>query len=198
MTRIILGIGVLTLGVAVAAQVKEEWPALGTIAKAAQEEKAKAAQDEKAKTAPASKPESKAPVKPEDAAPAAKKYTNEDLGRSRPRPTPLYPTPPSATSFSPDRPKDEAYWRSRAKPILQRQQDITSRLSVLKARLDSIKGNGLDVSVANGQSSPIQAERRQLGYQVADLEAQMRRLDQMMATLEDEGRRGGALPGSFR
>jgi len=190
MTRIILGIGVLTLGVAVAAQVKEERPALGTIAKAAQEEKAKAAQDEKAKTAAASNPESKAP--------AAKKYTNEDLGRSRPRPTPLYPTPPSATSFSPDRPKDEAYWRSRAATILKAREDTTSRLSVVKARLEAIKGNGLDVSVANGQSSPIQAERRQLGYQVADLEAQMRRLDQMMATLEDEGRRGGALPGWFR
>jgi len=198
MTRIILGIGVLTLGVAVAAQVKEERPALGTIAKAAQEEKAKAAQDEKAKTAAASKPESKAPVKPDGEAPAAKKYTNEDLGRSRPRPTPLYPTPPSATSFSPDRPKDEAYWRSRAATILKAREDTTSRLSVVKARLEAIKGNGLDVSVANGQSSPIQAERRQLGYQVADLEAQMRRLDQMMATLEDEGRRGGALPGWFR
>ena len=198
MTRIILGIGVLTLGVAVAAQVKEERPALGTIAKAAQEEKAKAAQDEKAKTAAASKPESKAPVKPDGEAPAAKKYTNEDLGRSRPRPTPLYPTPPSATSFSPDRPKDEAYWRSRAATILKAREDTTSRLSVVKARLEAIKGNGLDVSVANGQSSPIQAERRQLGYQVADLEAQMRRLEQMMATLEDEGRRGGALPGWFR
>jgi hypothetical protein len=71
-------------------------------------------------------------------------------------------------------------------------------LSVVKARLEAIKGNGLDVSVANGQSSPIQAERRQLNYQVLDLEAQLRRVEQMMATLEDEGRRGGALPGWFR
>ena len=190
MTRIILGIGVLTLGAAVAAQVKEERPALGTIAKAAQEEKAKAAQDEKAKTAAASNPESKAP--------AAKKYTNEDLGRSRPRPTPLYPTPPSATSFSPDRPKDEAYWRSRAQPILERQRDITSHLTVLKARLESIKGDGLDVSLANGQSSPLAAERRQLTYQVTDFEAQLKRYEQLMAALEDEGRRAGALPGWFR
>ena len=196
MTRIILGIGVLTLGAAVAAQVKEERPSLGTIAKAAQEEKAKAAQDEKAKTAPASKPESKAEEKGEK--PAAKKYTNDDLGRSRARPTPLYLSPPSATSYSPDRPKDEAYWRSRAAPILKAREETTYRLSVLKTRLEAIKGNGLDVSVANGQSSPIQAERRQLNYQVLDVEAQLRRLEQMMATLEDEGRRAGALPGWFR
>ena len=208
MTRIILGIGVLTLGVAVAAQVKDERPSLGTIAKAAQEEKAKAGQEEKAKAAAASKPESKAPAKPDGAAaaategktekPGAKKYTNEDLGRSRPRPMPLYLSPPSATSFSPDRPKDEAYWRSRAQPILERQRDITSHLTVLKARLESIKGDGLDVSLANGQSSPLATERRQLTSQVADFEAQQKRLDEMMAALEDEGRRGGALPGWFR
>jgi len=200
MTRIILGIGVLTLGAAVAAQVKDERPPLGTIAKAAQEEKAKAAA--------ASKPESKTTAKPNGAAeapaegkaekPGAKKYTNEDLGRSRPQPVPLYLSPPPATSFRADRPKDEAYWRSRAEPILQRQKEIASYLTRLKARLESIKGDGLDVSLANGQSSPLAAERRQLTSQVADFEAQQKRYEEMMAALEDEGRRGGALPGWFR
>jgi len=207
MTRIILGIGVLTLGVAVAAQVKDERPSLGTIAKAAQEEKAKAAQEEKAKAAAASKPESKAPAKPDGAAaaategktekPGAKKYTNEDLGRPRPS-APLYLSAPPATPYRADRPKDEAYWRSRAEPILQRQKEIASYLTRLKARLESIKGDGLDVSLANGQSSPLATERRQLTSQVADFEAQQKRLDEMMAALEDEGRRGGALPGWFR
>jgi len=201
MSRIILGLAVVSLGAVVAAQVKEERPALGTIAKAAQEEKAKAAQEEKAKAAKEEKAkapatgdsESKTPEKP-----AAKKYSNEDLGRSRPWPTGLYLSPPPTTPYRADRPKDEAYWRSRAQPILERQRDITSHLTVLKARLESIKGDGLDVSLANGQSSPLAAERRQLTYQVTDFEAQLKRYEQLMAALEDEGRRAGALPGWFR
>jgi hypothetical protein len=200
MSRIILGLALVSLGAVVAAQVKEERPALGTIAKAAQEEKAKAAAT--------SKSESKTPAKPDGATaatadgktekPAAKKYSNEDLGRSRPWPTGLYLSPPPNTPYRADRPKDEAYWRGRAQPILERQRDITSHLTVLKARLESIKGDGLDVSLANGQSSPLAAERRQLTYQVADFEAQLKRYEQLMAALEDEGRRAGALPGWFR
>jgi len=198
MSRIILGLAVVSLGAVVAAQVKEERPALGTIAKAAQEEKAKAAKEEKAQAAAKADAATAPATDGKTEKPAAKKYSNEDLGRSRPWPTGLYLSPPPNTPYRADRPKDEAYWRSRAQPILERQRDITSHLTVLKARLEGIKGDGLDVSLANGQSSPLATERRQLTYQVADFEAQLKRYEQLMAALEDEGRRAGALPGWFR
>jgi hypothetical protein len=68
-----------------------------------------------------------------------------------------------------------------------------------KKRLESLKADeGLDVSVANGRSSPTQAERQRLASYVQDLEYQVRSNEQAMKDLEDEGRKAGALPGWFR
>ena len=123
-----LGIGVFTLAAAgLTAQSNKDRPSLGAIAKAAQEEKAKAEQ-EKAKTAP-TKPESTAPAKVESPAPAttdaktekpaSRTYTNDDLGRRQPRPLPVYTVDAAAQKpyLTGDRPKDEAYWRSRRPTI---------------------------------------------------------------------------------
>ena len=218
MNRIWLGICLLTLGGAVAAQVQREaQPPLGTVAKATREAKAKAASS--------SAPENKAPAKsgsstkaaPDEnsvKATAAKKYTNEDL-YVRPRPSggPSSPTSSSAsspttyrtrtttgfTSSSADRGKDEVYWRSRAEPVRRALQEYTDRLKVAKKQLETLKANdGLDVSVANGKSSPNQYERQRLTNHVMELEGQVRRYEGAMKSLEDEGRRAGALPGWFR
>jgi len=217
MTRTWLGIGVLTLGaVAVAAQ-KQEQPSLGAVAKAVQEEKAKAAAKQKT--------ESKTPAKSQEAAKAApdsktakatpdadagkaagKKYTNEDLDR-RPRPYSPTSSPYSTSSRtrttsmtrSTDLGADEAYWRRRSAPLRERLRQTTERLNAAKANLESKKApEGLDVSVANGRSSPAQAERDRLASYVAQLESQLQRDEEALRTLEEMGRRAGALPGWFR
>jgi hypothetical protein len=211
----LLGMTVLTLGGAVAAQVqRESQPPLGTIAKATQEEKAEAAAT--------TTPENKTPVKSGGTTKATsdkktgkttmKKYTNEDL-YVRPRPAAGSPTSsstPSPTAYRTrtttgsassggDRGKDEAYWRSRAEPVRRSLQEYTDRLKVAKKQLESLKADdGLDVSVANGRSSPNQYERQRLTNHVMELEAHVRRYEQAMKNLEDEGRRAGALPGWFR
>jgi hypothetical protein len=189
MTRILLGIGMLTLSVAVAAQGKKEQPRLGAVAKAAQEEKA-AKPAGNGKTTDATT----------DTA-AAKKYSNEDLDR-RPRPSSPSASRTAATGAamvsSGNGGKDEEYWRSRAQSIRQRLQESTDRLSIAKARLESLKSDGIDIAVANGRSSPTAAERQRQANLVQDLEARVRRDEQAMKTLEDEGRKAGALPGWFR
>lgn len=199
MSRLWLGIGVLTFGAVVAAQVKQEQPPLGAVAKAVQEEKAQ--------TAGQGKPESKTPVKSEDAAkatPETKKYTDADLDR-RPRPQSPTSSPYSTRARTTTRTtstslgSDEAHWRHRASPIRERIQETTERLNAAKAHLESKKApQGLDVSVANGRSSPAQAERDRLATYVRQLEGQLRRDEQAMKALEDQGRRAGALPGWFR
>ena len=228
MNRIWLGIGLLTLGGAVAAPLtlasavaaqvqREAQPPLGTVAKATREAKAKAASS--------SAPENKAPAKsgsstkatPDEnsvKATAAKKYTNEDLS-VRPRPSGGTSSPTSSSASSPttyrtrtttgstsssaDRGKDEVYWRSRAEPVRRALQEYTDRLKVAKKQLETLKANdGLDVSVANGKSSPNQYERQRLTNHVMELEGQVRRYEGAMKSLEDEGRRAGALPGWFR
>jgi len=100
---------------------------------------------------------------------------------------------------SADRGSDEAYWRRRASPILERLRDTTERMKVAKAHLDTKKApEGLDVAVANGRTSQGQAERAQLTAYVTQLEGQLRRDEQALKNLEEEGRRVGALPGWFR
>lgn len=199
-----LGIGVLTLGAVAAAQVKQEQPSLGAVAKAVQEEKAKTGKGKLAtKTSAKSDDAAKAAPDPKTDETTGKQYTNEDLDR-RPRPhspTSSYPTRTRTTSMtkSTDRGADEAYWRRRAGPILERLRDTTERLNEAKAHLENKKApDGLDVSVANGRSSQAQAERDRLTTYVMQLEGQLRREEQAMKHLEEEGRRAGALPGWFR
>jgi hypothetical protein len=178
--RIWLGIGVLTLGAAVGAQVKTDQPSLGAVAKAGKEEKAA-----RAGKADATEQE------------PAKKYTNEDLVR-RPRAWYRSYSTASLTPGPGGRGNDEAYWRRRARDIRQRLQAASDRLNLVKARLENVKGEGLDVSLANGRSSPMQSERQRLKAQVLDLEGQVQFYEQQLKDLEDEGRRAGALPGWFR
>lgn len=231
----LLGIGVLALGGAVAAPLtlpgavaaqvqRESQPPLGTVAKTTREAKAKGAAATAAenKTPAKSGSETKATSDDKSGKTTAKKYTNEDL-YVRPRPTSTSSTTSSSSSSttyrtrtatgsvssgdrsttgstsSGDRGKDEAYWRARAEPIRRSLQESTNRLNVAKKHLESLKSNeGLDVSVADGRSSPNQYEQQRLTNQVMELEAQVRRYEQGMKSLEDEGRRAGALPGWFR
>ena len=185
MSRIWLGIGVLALSGVVAAQVKQEQPSLGAVAKATKEQrsKAKAAADAKAASKPAT-------------------YTNENLdGRPRPTTPTAYRTAVRGGSMgkSGSDGKDEAYWRRRAEPIRQQLGYSTERLNAAKKRLENLKADeGLDVSVANGRSSPAQAERQRQASLVQELETQVQYLEQRMKNLEDEGRKAGALPGWFR
>jgi hypothetical protein len=178
--RIWIGLGVLTLGAVVAAQVRTDQPPLGSVAKAAREEKAARDKADGTEQEP------------------AKKYTNEDLvGRPRAWYR-SYSIRPSSASGASGRGNDEAYWRSRAGRIRERLQSSSDRLNLLKTRLDSVKADGLDISLANGRYSPQQAERQRLKSQVLDLEAQVQQYEQQLKDLEDEGRRAGALPGWFR
>ena len=185
MSRIWLGIGVLALGGVVAAQVKQEQPSLGAVAKATKEQrsKAKAAADAKAASKPAT-------------------YTNENLdGRPRPSAPTAYRTAVRSASMvkSGSDGKDEAYWRRRAEPIRQQLAYSTERLNAAKKRLESLKADeGLDVAVANGRSSAAQGERQRQASLVQELESQVQYLEQRMKNLEDEGRKAGALPGWFR
>ena len=185
-----LGIGVLALGAAVAAQVQEQ-PSLAEAAKAAKEQKAKAKAESDAKAA----------AKKGDDAAAGKKYTNEQLDR---RPRPWSPTAnraavKSAAMVNSGRGgKDEAYWRRRAEPLRRRLQLSTEQLTSAKARLNSLKADGVDIALANGRSSPIQSERQRQTAYVHELEARVASDEQAMKDLEDEGRREGALPGWFR
>lgn len=185
MSRIWLGIGVLALSGVVAAQVKQEQPSLGVVAKATKEQraKAKAAADAKAASKPAT-------------------YTNENLdGRPRPSAPTAYRTAVRSASMvkSGSDGKDEAYWRRRAEPIRQQLAYSTERLNAAKKRLESLKADeGLDVAVANGRSSAAQGERQRQASLVQELESQVQYLEQRMKNLEDEGRKAGALPGWFR
>ena len=185
MSRIWLGIGVLALSGVVAAQVKQEQPSLGAVAKATKEQrsKAKAAADAKAASKPAT-------------------YTNENLdGRPRPTTPTAYRTAVRGASMgkSGSDGKDEAYWRRRAKPIRQQLAYSTERLNAAKKRLEGLKADeGLDVAVANGRSSAAQGERQRQASLVQELESQVQDLEQSMKGLEDEGRKAGALPGWFR
>jgi hypothetical protein len=125
MSRIWLGIGVVALSGVVAAQVKQEQPSLGVVAKATKEQraKAKAAADAKAASKPAT-------------------YTNENLdGRPRPSAPTAYRTAVRSASMvkSGSDGKDEAYWRRRAEPIRQQLAYSTERLSAAKKRLDALK-----------------------------------------------------------
>jgi hypothetical protein len=185
MSRIWLGIGVLALSGVVAAQVNQEQPSLGVVAKATKEQraKAKAAADAKAASKPAT-------------------YTNENLdGRPRPSAPTAYRTAVRGASMmksGSDR-KDEAYWRRRAEPIRQHLAYGTERLNAAKKRLESLKADeGLDVAVANGRPSAAQGERQRQASLVQELESQVQNLEQRMKNLEDEGRKAGALPGWFR
>ena len=205
MSRIWIGIGVLALSGVLAAQVKQEQPSLGAVAKATKEQRAKkAAADARAaanaKAAEAKAAEAKAASKPAT-------YTNENLDG---RPRPSAPTTSSPTTYrtstrstsmvrSSGDGKDEAYWRRRAEPIRQQLGYNTDRLNLAKKRLESLKADeGLDVSVANGRSSPVQGERQRLTSYVQELEYQVHHYEQAMKNLEDEGRKAGALPGWFR
>jgi hypothetical protein len=185
MSRIWLGIGVLALSGVVAAQVKQEQPSLGAVAKATKEQrsKAKAAADAKAASKPAT-------------------YTNENLdGRPRPSAPTAYRTAVRSASMvkSGSDGKDEAYWRRRAEPIRQQLAYSAERLNAAKKRLESLKADeGLDVAVANGRSSAAQGERQRQASLVQELESQVQYLEQRMKNLEDEGRKAGALPGWFR
>ena len=185
MSRIWLGIGVLALSSVVAAQVNQEQPSLGVVAKATKEQraKAKAAADAKAASKPAT-------------------YTNENLdGRPRPSAPTAYRTAVRSASMvkSGSDGKDEGYWRRRAEPIRQQLAYSTERLNAAKKRLESLKADqGLDVAVANGRSSAAQGERQREASLVQELESQVRYLEQRMKNLEDEGRKAGALPGWFR
>lgn len=182
MSRIWLGMGVLALSGVVAAQVTQEQPSLGAVAKATKEQRAKAA---------AAKAASKTPA-----------YSNGNLdGRPQPSSPTTYRTAMKSTSMtrSSGDGKDESYWRRRAQPIRQQLEYSTDRLNMAKKRLESLKADeGLDVSVANGRSSPVQAERQRLASYVQELEYQVRHHEQAMKNLEDEGRKAGALPGWFR
>jgi hypothetical protein len=78
-------------------------------------------------------------------------------------------------------------------------QEYTDRLKVAKKEQEALKTKqGLDVAVANGQSSPNTYEVQRLANYVMELEGQVRRYEGAMKSLEDEGRRAGALPGWFR
>lgn len=196
MSRIWLGIGVLALSGVVAAQVKQEQPSLGAVAKATKEQRAKtkAAADAKA-AANAKAADSKAASKPPT-------YTNENLdGRPRPSAPTAYRSAVRSGSMvkSGSDGKDEGYWRRRAEPIRQQLAYSTERLNAAKKRLESLKSDeGLDVAVANGRSSAAQGERQRQASLVQELESQVQYLEQRMKNLEDEGRKAGALPGWFR
>ena len=198
MTRILLGIGMLTLGVAVAAQGKKEQPTLGAVAKAAQEAKAKSTAEAPVKA----KDEVKTTTDASTEKAAAKKYSNEDLdGRPQPSSPTAYRTAvkgAAMVSSSGASGRDESYWRARAQSIRQRLQESTDRLNIAKARLDNLKSDGIDIAVANGRSSPMQAERQRQANYVQELESRVRRDEQALKNLEDEGRKAGALPGWFR
>jgi hypothetical protein len=200
MSRLLLGIGAIALGVAVSAQGTQEQPSLGAVAKAAQEEKAKA-----------NGTSSRAPAKGDATAKAtssgktekapAKKYTNQDLGATSP--SPWYPASYSTSAasgkgLSGDRSKGESYWRSRATPLRQRLEASVARASAMKARLDGIKAEGPDISTVNGRPSMVQAERQRLTSQLMEAEAQVEINERALKALEEEGRRAGALPGWFR
>src|SRR5262245_25209323 len=185
MNRIWLGIGILTLGGVAAAQAqRESQPSLAAVAKTTKEAKAKAT---------ATTPENKPPPKTGGATKAtpdqksgtttAKKYTNEDL-YVRPRPSagtssatssPAASRTRIATGAAPssgDRGKDEAYWRARAEPVRRSLQEYTDRLKVAKKQQETLKGKeGLDVAVANGQSSPNTYEVQRLANHVMELES---------------------------
>jgi hypothetical protein len=214
MNRIWLGIGILALGGVAAAQAQREpQPSLATVAKTTKEAKAKSAA-----TTPENKPSAKtggatkATPDQKSGTTTAKKYTNEDL-YVRPRPSASSPTSSSTSSpatyrtrtttgsasNSGDRGKDEAYWRSRVEPVRRLLQEYTDRLKVAKKQQEALKTKpGLDVAVANGQSSPNTNEVQRLANYVMELEGQVRRYEGAMKSLEDEGRRAGALPGWFR
>jgi hypothetical protein len=198
--------------------VRQEPPSLGAVAKATKEQRAKAKAAADAKAAANAKAAAKAKAAANDKAADGKAadgkaatqrstYTNENLD-GRPRPTSptssspaTYGTSTRSTSMlkSSGDGKDEAYWRRRAEPIRQQLESSTDRLNMAKKRLESLKANeGLDVSVANGRSSPVQAERQRLTSYVQELEYQVRHHEQAMKNLEDEGRKAGALPGWFR
>src|SRR5262245_30531712 len=181
--RIWLGLGLLTFGAVIAAQGKTDQPSLGAVAKATKEEKA-------AKTGRAGK----AGGTEQETV----KYTNEDLV-GRPRASYRHRSVGTALPLATDgRGADEYFWRSRAARIRERLQSATDRLNLLKTQLESVKADGLDVSLANGRYSPMQAERQRLKVQVVDAEAQVHHYEQQMKDLEEEGRRAGALPGWFR
>jgi hypothetical protein len=191
MTRIWLGIGVLALSAAVVAQSAREQPSLGAVAKATQEQKAKAKSGGTAKT----------PSEENTGRTAEKKYTNEDLGgRPRPSSSSSYRTTSTTSSSSSGKAggKDESYWRGCAERLRQRLQESSERLTVAKARLASMKTEGIDIALANGRSSPIAAERQRQAAHVQELETRARRDEQALKDLEQEGRRAGALPGWFR
>jgi hypothetical protein len=208
-TRILLriGIGVLALGTAAAAQGKKEQPTLGAVAKAAQEEKAKAgAADSKGDSKAAAKTDVAAKAAAADEnnakATAGKKYTNDHLdGRPRPSSPSAYRTAAKGAAMvsSDGSGKDEMYWRQRAEPVRQRLEYSKDRLNSAKAQYDrSRTDGGLYVPPANGRTSTVQAERQRLATRVQDLEAEVRRAERDWTELEDEARRAGALPGWLR
>lgn len=214
------GKGQASTGTVEKTTVRREQPPLGTVAKQTREARAKAkaaaevtaAANAKATagtkaTANAKTSDAKASyTKATDAAATTKpvSFTNENLdGRPRPIAPTTYRTAGFTRSNSMVRStgdgKDEAYWRRRAEPIRRQLQYNTDRLNVAKKRLESLKADdGLDLSVANGRSSPAQAERQRMVSYVQELENQLRRNEQAMKDLEDEGRKAGALPGWFR
>jgi hypothetical protein len=220
-TRILLriGIGVLALGAAAAAQGKKEQPTLGAVAKAAQEEKAKAgAAESKADSKTAAKTDASAKAGAANAsatadasaaadennakATAGKRYTNEHLdGRPRPSSPSAYRTAMKGAAMvsSDGSGKDEMYWRQRAEPVRQRLEYSKDRLNSAKAQHERARTEGgLYVPPANGRTSTVQAERQRLATRVQDLEAEVRRAERDWTELEDEARRAGALPGWLR
>jgi hypothetical protein len=203
MSRILIGIGVLTLSIAVAAQGKKEQPRLGAVAKATQEEKAKAA-DSKAgdKASAPSGAAAKTAAENNAKATAAKKYTNEHLDG---RPAPSSPSARrtamtgAAMVSSEGASQDETYWRDRAEPLRQRLQYSTDQLNSAKAQLERAKNEGgMYVPPANDRTSSVQAERQRLATRVQELEAQVRRDRDAWTNFEDEARRAGAKPGWLR
>jgi hypothetical protein len=213
MSRILVGIGVLTLSVAVAAQGKKQQPGLGAVAKATQEEKAKAAADSTPESKTESKTESKAASTTATAsktaaennakATAAKKYSNENLdGRPAPSSPSAHRTAMTGAAMvsSEGAGQDETYWRNRAEPLRQRLQYSTDRLNSAKAQLERAKNEGgLYVPpTANGRTSSVQAERMRLSSRVQELEAEVRRDREAWTNFEAEARRAGAMPGWLR
>ena len=208
-TRILLriGIGVLALGAAAAAQGKKEQPTLGAVAKAAQEEKAKAgAADSKADSTTGAKADVAAKAADENnaKATAGKKYT--ERGPRRPAATLVTVGEPHRSQGRGD---GELRERQPGRGVTggRGQNRSVSGCSTSMDRLNSAKAQlerartegGLYVPPStNGRNPPVQVERQRLATRVQDLEAEVRRDQQAITELEEDARRAGALPGWLR
>jgi hypothetical protein len=94
--------------------------------------------------------------------------------------------------------KDEAYWRARCAPLLQKIHDNLVKIPPLESRINDLTNELAGIGALNARRGGVETERQRLITEVQTLRDTVSADTKALKDIEEEGRQAGALPGWFR